>query len=184
MTATVAAEPRAPLAPTKAGAAALASVAVTAVCLVRVEASAAGVVQAVAIGLLVWLAAIDLEFRLVPNRIVLPASAAVLVAMAAVEPALAVEHAIAAAAAGAFLLRAALLRPGALGLGDVKLTVLVGAILGSSVLTALLVAFGAVGVVGVALVARSGSSALRAQLPLVPFLALGAVVALVAGPAA
>jgi leader peptidase (prepilin peptidase)/N-methyltransferase len=183
MTTAVAAQPRAPLAPTKAGAAALASVAITAVCLLLVEASPAGVVQSVGVGLLVWLAAIDLEFRLVPNRIVLPASAAVLVSLAAVEPGLAAEHAIAAAGVGGLLLLAALLRPGALGLGDVKLTILVGAILGSSVLTALLIAFGAVGVVGVALVARSGRSALRTQLPLVPFLALGTFVALLASPA-
>ena len=181
MSAAAAAVARTPLSPTKAGTAALASIGVTAVCLMRVEPSAAGVVQAMAVGLLVWLAAIDLEFRLVPNRIVLPASAAVLVATAAVEPALAAEHAIAAAGAGALLLFAAFLRPGALGLGDVKLTVLVGAIVGSSVLTALLIAFGAVGVVGLALVARSGRSALRAKLPLVPFLALGTVVALVVG---
>jgi leader peptidase (prepilin peptidase)/N-methyltransferase len=181
--AAAAVERRAPLRPTRAAAAALASVGIAAVCLVRLEPSAAAVLQAAAAGLLVWLAAIDLEFRLVPNRIVLPATAVVLLSTAAFDAALAAERLAGALAAGAFLLVAALLRPGGLGFGDVKLAALVGAVLGSSVLTALLVGFGTVAVVGLVLVARSGRSALRQQLPLVPFLALGAIVTIVAGGA-
>ena len=181
MSAAVATEPRAPLSPTRAGAAALASIGVTAVCLVGVEPSAVGAIQAAAVGLLVWLAAIDLEFRLVPNRIVLPATAAVLLSTAALEPGLAPERLFAAVGAGVLLLVAAVLRRDGLGMGDVKLAVLIGAILGGSVLTALIVGFGAVALVGVALVVRSGRSALRVKLPLVPFLAFGAVVALLAG---
>lgn len=49
----------------------------------RLEPSALGFVQASVAALLVWLAAIDLEFRLLPNRIVLPATAAVLAVTAA-----------------------------------------------------------------------------------------------------
>jgi leader peptidase (prepilin peptidase) / N-methyltransferase len=173
-------ERRAPLRPTRAGAAALASIGVAAVCLVRLEPSGPAVVQAAVAGLLVWLAAIDLEFRLVPNRIVLPASAAVLLITAAFDGALAAERLVAAVGAGALLLVAALLRPGDLGLGDVKLVVLIGAVLGGSVLTALLVGFAAVAVAGVALVARTGKSALRRHIPLVPFLALGAIVTILA----
>jgi leader peptidase (prepilin peptidase) / N-methyltransferase len=129
----------------------------------------------------VWLAAIDLEFRLLPNRIVLPATAIVLGLVAALDSSLALEHAIAALGAGAFLLVAALFRPGALGMGDVKLGLLLGAILGASVLTALILGFGAVAIVGLGLLARSGRSALRRELPLGPFLALGAILVLVGG---
>jgi leader peptidase (prepilin peptidase)/N-methyltransferase len=182
VSAAAAAELRAPLSPTRAWAAALASVAVTAVCLVRADPSAISVIQAATAGLLVWLAAIDLEFRLVPNRIVLPATAAVLLSTAALEPSLAPTRLVAAVGVGLLLLLAASVNRGGLGMGDVKLGVLIGAMLGSAVLTALLVGFGAVAVVGVALVARSGRKALREHVPLVPFLALGAVVALLAGP--
>jgi prepilin signal peptidase PulO-like enzyme (type II secretory pathway) len=171
----------APLRPTRAGAAALASIGVGAACLLRLEPSALSVVHAAAAGLLVWLAAIDLEFRLIPNRIVLPATAAVLALTAVLEPSVAPERVLAALGAGAFLLLAALLRRGSLGMGDVKLALMLGAVLGGSVLTALMVGFGAVGLVGVVLVARSGRSALALKLPLAPFLALGAIVVLAAG---
>ena len=181
MTAATAVAPRAPVRPTRAGVTAVASIAVGAVCLLRLDPSAVAFVQASAAALLVWLAAIDLEFRLLPNRIILPATAAVLALMAVIEPSLAPEHVLAAVGAGAFLLVAALLRRGALGMGDVKLAILVGAMLGGSVLTALIVGFGAVAIVGVGLMARSGRKALRTDVPLGPFLALGAIVALVAG---
>lgn len=181
MSALAAAEPRAPLRPTHAGVAALVSIAAGAICLLRVEASALGAVHAAAAVLLVWLAAIDLEFRVLPNRIVLPAAALVVLLTTAIEPSLAAEHALAGLGAGAFLLVAALLRPGGLGMGDVKLGLLLGAILGGSVLTALVLGFGAVAVVGVALVVRSGRKALTKQLPLAPFLALGAILVLVGG---
>jgi leader peptidase (prepilin peptidase)/N-methyltransferase len=181
MTAVAAAALRAPLRPTRAGAAALASVAAGAVCLLRLEPSALGVVQASAAALLVWLAAIDLEFRLLPNRIVLPAAGIVLGFVAVLDSSLALEHAVAALGAGAFLFVAAMFRRGALGMGDVKLGLLLGAILGGSVLTALMLGFGAVAIVGVGLVARSGSKALRQELPLGPFLALGAFLVLAAG---
>ena len=181
MTAAATADSRAPIRPSRATAAAIASVGIAAACLAHLGPSAFAVVQAAAVGLLVWLAAIDLEFRLVPNRIVLPATAAVLVVTAAFDAGLAVERLAAAVGVGAFLLVAALLRPGALGFGDVKLGLLLGATLGGSVLTALLVGFGAVAVVGLLLVARSGRRAFEDQLPLVPFLAFGALVAIIAG---
>lgn len=181
MTEVAAAALRAPLHPTRAGAAALASIAAGAVCLLRLEPSALGAVQASAAALLVWLAAIDLEFRLLPNRIVLPATAIVLVAVSALDSSLALEHAVAALGAGALLLVAALLRRGALGMGDVKLALLLGATLGGSVLTALMLGFGAAAVAGIVLVARSGREALKHELPLGPFLALGAILVLAAG---
>jgi leader peptidase (prepilin peptidase)/N-methyltransferase len=140
--------------------------------------SAWSVVAAAAGALLVWLAAIDLESRLIPNRIVLPAAAVVLGVAFVLDPALGVEHLVAAVAASAFLLVAAAVRPGALGMGDVKLALLLGALLGAAVLTALCIGFLLVAATGLVQVARHGRSALKQQLPLAPFLAAGAIATL------
>jgi len=130
---------------------------------------------------LVTLSATDLRYRLVPNRIVLPSAAIVLVAHTAIDPS--VEWALAALGASAFLLVAALVHPKGLGMGDVKLALLLGAMLGVDVVVALMIGFLAALVPSVVLFARHGSRARKMAIPLVPFLALGAVVALFAGDA-
>jgi leader peptidase (prepilin peptidase)/N-methyltransferase len=130
---------------------------------------------------LVILAAIDLDHRIVPNRIVLPAAAIALVAHTAIDPS--VEWAIGALGAATFLLIAALVYPSGLGMGDVKLSLLIGAMLGRTVAIALMIGFVAALVPSVVLFARHGSRARKMAIPLVPFLALGAVVALFAGDA-
>jgi leader peptidase (prepilin peptidase) / N-methyltransferase len=137
------------------------------------------VLQAAVAGLLVWLAAIDLEFHLLPDRLMLPATASVLAVLAISDPQLAAWHALVAVGAATLLLAAALARAGDLGMGDVKLGLLLGATLGASVLTALTVGFVVAALVGLGLVARHGRPALRRQLPLGPCLALGALVVLV-----
>jgi leader peptidase (prepilin peptidase) / N-methyltransferase len=144
----------------------------------RLGFSAWDLVAAATAALLVWLAAIDLQSRLIPNRLVLPAAAALIAIAAALDPLRGVEHTLAAVAAGGFLLLAAAVRPAALGMGDVKLALLLGALLGFAVLEALIVCFGLVALTGLALVVRGGRSALKQQLPLAPFLAAGAVAAL------
>jgi leader peptidase (prepilin peptidase)/N-methyltransferase len=73
---------------------------------------------------------------------------------------------------------AAAVRPGALGMGDVKLALLLGALLGADVLTALCIGFSLVAATALVLVARRGRSALKHQLPLAPFLAAGAIATL------
>lgn len=130
---------------------------------------------------LVTLSAADLRYRLVPNRIVLPAAAIVLVAHTAIDPS--VEWVLAALGASAFLLVAALVHPKGLGMGDVKLALLLGAMLGVDVVIALMVGFLAALVPSLVLLLRHGSRARKMAIPLVPFLALGAVVALFAGDA-
>ncbi len=130
---------------------------------------------------LVVLAAIDLDYRIVPNRIVLPAAAAVLVAHTLIEPSL--EWVIAALGASLFLLIAALIYPAGLGMGDVKLALLLGAMLGVDVTVALMIGFVAALVPSLLLVVRHGSGARKMGIPLVPFLAFGSVVALFAGGA-
>jgi leader peptidase (prepilin peptidase) / N-methyltransferase len=125
---------------------------------------------------LVTVSATDLEYRLIPNRIVLPAAGVVLVAQTAVHPS--PEWAIAAAAACAFLLAAALAYPAGMGMGDVKLALLLGAMLGRTVPVALFVGMAAALVPGVYFLARYGSRGRKMGVPLAPFLAVGSLVAL------
>src|ERR687885_155532 len=122
---------------------------------------------------LVAISAIDLEHRIVPNRIVLPATVVVLAAQTA--RTLSPEWAIAAAGAAAFLLAAALAYPAGMGMGDVKLALLIGVALMVGMVSAL--------VPGIFLLARHGSKARKMGVPFAPFLAVGSVVALFAGSA-
>jgi leader peptidase (prepilin peptidase)/N-methyltransferase len=128
---------------------------------------------------LVAVSATDLEYRMIPNRIVLPAAAAVLAAQTAVKPS--PEWAIAALGASGALFLAALAYPGGMGMGDVKLALLLGAMLGRTVPIALLLGMAVALVPGLVLLARHGAKARKMGIPLGPFLALGSVVALFAG---
>jgi leader peptidase (prepilin peptidase) / N-methyltransferase len=128
---------------------------------------------------LVTVSATDLEHHLIPNRIVLPAAAIVLAAQTAVKPS--PEWAIAALGASGFLLLAALAYPAGMGMGDVKLALLLGAMLGRTVPIAIMVGMVAALVPSAVLLARHGAKARKMGVPLGPFLALGAVVALFAG---
>jgi leader peptidase (prepilin peptidase) / N-methyltransferase len=125
---------------------------------------------------LVTVAATDLEHRIIPNRIVLPAAALVLVAQTAVHAS--PEWAIAAFGASAFLLAAALAYPAGMGMGDVKLALLLGAMLGRTVPAALFLGMVAAMLPGIVLLARHGSAGRKMGVPLAPFLGLGALVAL------
>lgn len=127
---------------------------------------------------LVVLAVVDVKTRRLPNRIVLPAAALVLAAQIAIAPDRALEYVAGAAGAAAFLLVPALVNPDGLGMGDVKLALLLGAALGWAVGAALLIGLVAAGIAGVTVLARNGWSARRTMLPLGPFLALGGLAAL------
>ncbi len=128
---------------------------------------------------LVAVSATDLEHRLIPNRIVLPVAAVVLVAQTAVRPS--PQWALGAVGASGFLFAAALAYPRGMGMGDVKLALLLGAMLGRTVPLALFVGMVAALVPAVVLLARHGGAARKMGIPFGPFLALGAVVALFAG---
>jgi leader peptidase (prepilin peptidase)/N-methyltransferase len=149
--------------------------------LLRIGPSAWAVVAALTAAVLVWVAAIDVEVRLLPNRIVLPAAGLVLAAALAIDPARFAEHALCAIAAGGFLFAAAAIRPRDLGMGDAKLALLLGALLGRSVLGALLVGFCLVAAAGLVLLVSEGRPALKRHLPLGPFLAAGALATLLLG---
>jgi leader peptidase (prepilin peptidase)/N-methyltransferase len=128
---------------------------------------------------LVAVSATDLEHRIVPNRLVVPAAAIVLVANTAISPS--PEWALGALGASGFLFLAALAYPKGMGMGDVKLALLLGAALGRTVPVALVIGMVAALVPSVVLLARHGSAARKLGIPFAPFLALGAVVALFAG---
>jgi leader peptidase (prepilin peptidase)/N-methyltransferase len=111
-----------------------------------------------------------------------PAAALAVVLGLALDPGGEVERLIAGAAAGGFFLVAALASPQGMGKGDVKLAAVLGLFLGREVAAALLVALLAGVVVGVAIIARKGAAAGRnTAIPFGPFLALGGVVAVLAG---
>lgn len=174
----IASAARAPLRPARTGPALVLAAGAAAAVLLRNGISTWEAVAAATAATLVWVALIDVETRLLPNRIVLPATVLVLAAALAESPGQLAEHALAALLAGGFLFGAAALRPGDLGMGDAKLALLLGALLGSAVLTALLIGFCLVAAVGLVLLALEGRSALRRYLPLGPFLAAGAVATL------
>jgi leader peptidase (prepilin peptidase)/N-methyltransferase len=145
-------------------------------CILAFGATPDAAVAAVFCGVLVAVSATDLEHRIIPNRIVLPATAAVLVAQTALHPS--VEWTLGALGAGGFLLLAALVHPAGMGMGDVKLALLLGAMLGRSVGLALMLGLVSALVPSAVLFARHGRAARKMAIPLGPFLALGGVVGL------
>ncbi len=131
---------------------------------------------------LVPLALIDLDHRLLPNRLTGPAAVLAVGLGFALDPAGQPERLVAGLAAGGFFLLAALAYPSGMGMGDVKLAGVLGLFLGGSVAAALIVALVVGVVVGAVVIARLGAAQGRkTAVPFGPFLALGGVVALLAG---
>jgi prepilin signal peptidase PulO-like enzyme (type II secretory pathway) len=137
-----------------------------------------GVIGAGFAATLVVLAAIDLRYGLLPNRIVLPAAAAVLVLQISFYPEDAVEWIAASLGAAGFLLLPGLINTSGIGMGDVKLALLMGAMLGGAVIGALLLAFLTLWPVAIYLIATRGWEARKQSLPLGPSLAFGSIVVL------
>jgi leader peptidase (prepilin peptidase)/N-methyltransferase len=159
----------------------LATAGLLAGCVVAFGPSLRALAAAVLCAALVVVTATDLSHRIVPNRVVLPAAAVVLALMTAGEPS--PEWAIAAVGASGFLLAAALAYPGGMGMGDVKLALLMGAALGRTVTVALLLGMIAALLPSVVLLIRHGVKARKMAIPFAPFLALGSVIALFGGDA-
>jgi leader peptidase (prepilin peptidase)/N-methyltransferase len=145
--------------------------------------STAGIALSVVLILLVVPAAvIDLEHRIIPNRLTALGAVLAIVLGTALDPAGEPGRLIAGAAAGGFLLLAALAYPGGMGMGDVKLAAVMGLLLGSAVAPAILVALLSGVLVGAVVIARKGAGEGRkTAIPFGPFLALGAIVAVYAG---
>lgn len=136
-----------------------------------------GVVSGGLAAVLVVVAATDIQHRIIPNRIVLPATAAVLLARVVLSHGSA-GYVLAALVAGAFFVLPALFGRQWMGMGDVKLVVLLGAGLGWDVVDAVMIAFLAVFPFAVGTLVRGGLAARKTSLPLGPFLAFGALVVL------
>jgi leader peptidase (prepilin peptidase) / N-methyltransferase len=127
---------------------------------------------------LVALAVIDLERRIIPNRIVLPAAGIVLAARLVFFPDQALTWVLAGVGAALFFLLPLLVYPSGMGMGDVKLAFLLGAALGGAVVTALVVGLLAGSVVALAIIIRGGHGARKQAIAFGPFLAFGGLVAL------
>jgi leader peptidase (prepilin peptidase)/N-methyltransferase len=133
---------------------------------------------------LVPCALIDLEHRIIPNKITVPGAVAAIAITAATHPHQLPQHLIAGAAAFLFLFIAAIAYPGGMGMGDVKLAGVMGLFLGKSVGPALLIGMLAGSVFGIGVMAKKGAKEGRkTKVPFGPFLALGGVAGLLAGPA-
>jgi leader peptidase (prepilin peptidase)/N-methyltransferase len=126
---------------------------------------------------LVVVTATDLEYRVIPNRVVLPAAAILVVAMTAAEPG--PEWAIASVASFLVMFAIALVYPAGMGMGDVKLALVIGAALGRTAPVAFAVAAFASFLPALWLLVRRGGR--NRGLPFAPFLAIGSIVALFAG---
>jgi leader peptidase (prepilin peptidase)/N-methyltransferase len=137
----------------------------------------------VLVGVLVPVALIDLEHRMIPNKITLPAAVAAVAIGCALDLRGVPEQLIAGAGAGGFLLFFVLAYPRGMGMGDVKLAAVLGLFLGRSVAVALLAGVLLGTVVGAAVMARVGvEKGRKTAVPFGPFLAIGGLVGLFAGP--
>jgi prepilin signal peptidase PulO-like enzyme (type II secretory pathway) len=130
-----------------------------AACFLRFGLTADAFVAAFFCSTLVVLSAIDIERRILPDKIVLPSAALVLAAQLVLHPNQWVEWILAPLGAAAFLLAALLAYPKGMGMGDVKLCLLLGAMLGKLVVVGLMIGMVAAFVPAVVLLARHRSAA-------------------------
>lgn len=129
---------------------------------------------------LVLLAAHDLATHLIPNVITVPGSLLAVLLRVVFDRSDLLEVVIAGAAAFATFFMLALLLRGGLGMGDVKLAGLLGFLLGSAVVPALLIGVVAGGIAGAAmLIGRTATR--QSSIAYGPYLALGAAIAILAG---
>src|SRR5262249_54136646 len=132
--------------------------------------------------LLVGVTAIDLRFRIVPNRLVVLGTPLGLLLQLALEPGRWLELLAATTIAFIVLFAAAVVSPSGLGMGDVKLAAMLGAFLGRAVSVALMAGLVLASLPSILVLARAGLRGGRKEtLPLGPFLALGGLVALLFG---
>jgi leader peptidase (prepilin peptidase) / N-methyltransferase len=138
----------------------------------------------VLVAVLVPIALIDFDSRIIPNKITLPAAIAAIGIGLATKPAGVPEQLIAGAAAGGFLLIFALVYPRGMGMGDVKLAAVLGLYLGRAVAPAVFAGVLAGAVFGGVVMARLGvARGRKTAVPFGPFLALGGLIGLFWGPA-
>ncbi len=161
---------------------------VSAVLAVAVAVSAGSVRQAALgfalVAVLVPVALIDFDHRIIPNKITAPAAVLALAIGLATKPSAVPGQLIAGAAAGGFLLVFVLLYPRGMGMGDVKLAGVLGLFLSASVAVAVMAGVLLGTMVGAGVMARVGvERGRKTAVPFGPFLAVGGLFAFFAGPA-
>jgi prepilin signal peptidase PulO-like enzyme (type II secretory pathway) len=139
------------------------------------------VLAAAFVAVLAAISWVDLEERRVPNVLVLPATAVALLAQGLLPTDRFLESVLAGLGAALFFFVAQLISRNSVGMGDVKLALLIGVVLGQDVVGALFVVSIAAALVGLVMMARDGAGARKRAIPFAPFLALGAVVGLLIG---
>lgn len=157
----------------------LAGAALATSCIVVFGPTLEGIAAAIFCLALVIVTAADLEYRLIPNRVVLPASVVVLALQTGADPG--PEWALAALGAGFGMFVVAFVYPAGMGMGDVKLAVLMGAALGRGVVPALMLGMVLAVVPAIGVLVRHGKAGRTMGIPFGPFLALGSLVVLFAG---
>lgn len=131
---------------------------------------------------LVPIAVIDLDLKIIPNKLTGPAAVLALALGAVLEPSYLPEQLAAAAGALIFFLLPALIHRKGMGMGDVKLVAVLGLYLGRAVAPAIFIALILGVVAGAAVIASKGvSDGRRTKVPFGPFLAAGAIVAFFVG---
>jgi leader peptidase (prepilin peptidase)/N-methyltransferase len=159
----------------------LATALLVSACFLRFGLSGRAFVATVFASALVVLSAIDAERRILPDLIVLPTTALVLALQIALFPDRWLEWLLASLGASLFLFLALLAYPSGMGMGDVKLALLLGAALGKTVTVGLMLGMLAALVAAFVLFARHGVRARKMAIPFGPFLAFGSLVALFFG---
>jgi leader peptidase (prepilin peptidase) / N-methyltransferase len=131
---------------------------------------------------LVPIAAIDLDHKIIPNRLTAPAAVLAIALVAVLDVKHLPEYLIAGFGALLFFYLPALIHNKGMGMGDVKLAGVLGLYLGRTVAPALFIALILGVVVGAAVIASKGvSDGRRTKVPFGPFLAAGALIAFFVG---
>lgn len=123
------------------------------------------------------LALVDVRERRIPNQIVLPASA-ICAALSIADGMQVSTGLLLSAGLVVFLLTVSLVKPAVLGMGDVKLALLLLAALGAFASAALLLTLELYALLAVILLVRRGRSTLGSALPLAPIATAGCIVVL------
>ncbi len=128
--------------------------------------------------LLMAITLVDLDLRLIPNKIVLAGALVAVALVAATDPGDLPERLIAAAIGGGVLFLVVLAYPRGMGMGDAKLVAMLGLYLGRALAPALLIGLLLGATVGLVMIARRGAGARKTAIPFGPFLAAGGVIGL------
>jgi leader peptidase (prepilin peptidase)/N-methyltransferase len=133
---------------------------------------------------LVPIAVIDIDLKIIPNKLTGPAAVLAVALGAVLEPSYLPEQLAAGFGALLFFYLPALIHAKGMGMGDVKLAAVLGLYLGRAVAPALFMALILGVVAGAAVIAMKGvSEGRRTKVPFGPFLALGGLIAFFAGDA-